>query len=216
MKTETFLKLPESKQIAILDASARIFADKGYFQAGIAEICNEAKISNGALYKYFKNKRGLFITVASRMVDVMLKISQQLDLTDLSFWEKLQRVFEAVVPFTTDFRDYFVIYMDLGSPSMDSFASDLSDAFERQTADFFSALIEESKQKGEVDSSVSTSSATYLLDNHLMLFAFSCVSEHYDRRFHQYFKDIFASGDLDSVKKIKIMMDSFHQLMRKR
>jgi hypothetical protein len=39
------------KQIAILDASARIFAQKGYFQAGINEIRQAAFISNGALCK---------------------------------------------------------------------------------------------------------------------------------------------------------------------
>ncbi len=53
MKTNTFEKLPETRQMEILHASAIIFAEKGYFQAGIVEICQTTGISNGALYKYF-------------------------------------------------------------------------------------------------------------------------------------------------------------------
>ncbi len=216
MKTKTFLKLPEERQIVILDASASIFAAKGYFQASVAEICEAAEMSNGALYKYFKNKRGLYIAVASRMMDLMLGISEQLDLENLSFYEKLRRIFEAVVPFVNNYRDYFVVYMDLGSPSMDPFAEDLSDQFEGQTADFFAALIDQAKSDGEIDSAIPTDSATYLLDNHMMLFAFSCVSEHYDRRFHQYFETRRVNERIDAEKKIEIMLDSFHQFLGKK
>ncbi|RLB79785.1 MAG: TetR/AcrR family transcriptional regulator, partial [Deltaproteobacteria bacterium] len=53
---KTFKKLPRKKQIAILDAAAAVFASKGYYQANVGEICRRAGISNGALYKYFKNK----------------------------------------------------------------------------------------------------------------------------------------------------------------
>jgi hypothetical protein len=44
MKTNTFEKLSEKRQIEILDASAKIFAEKGYFQAGIIEICQTTGI----------------------------------------------------------------------------------------------------------------------------------------------------------------------------
>lgn len=215
MKTKTFLKLPKERQITILDASASIFAAKGYFQASVSEICEAAEMSNGALYKYFKNKHGLYIAVASRMMDLMLGISKQLDLDDLSFYDKLRRIFEAVVPFVNEYRDYFVVYMDLGSPSMDPFAGDLSDQFEGQTADFFAALIDQAKSMGEVEASIPTDSATYLLDNHLMLFAFSCVSEHYDRRFHQYFETRTEKNRMDAEEKIEIMLNSFHQFLGK-
>lgn len=211
MKTNTFDKLPEEKQIAILDASARIFAQKGYYQAGITEICRAAEISNGALYKYFENKKGLFITVARRTMDLMMKEAGQIAEGRMVIWDRLQRVLERVAPFTAAYRDYFVIYMDLGSPSMDEFASELSDEFEHQSFAFFYQMVEEARANGEIREGIATETVVYLLDNHLMLLAFSFVSEHYNRRFHQYFgKD---SRQMTADQKIDLVMRSFQQLL---
>jgi len=211
MKTKTFDKLPENKQIAILDASARIFAGKGYFQAGIIEICKAAEISNGALYKYFENKKGLFITVARRTMDLLLTEATQMTAGKMVIWDRLRRILEEVLPFTTNYRDYFIVYMDLGSPSMDSFASELSDEFERLSFDLFYQIFEEARNNGEIRKGISTEAAVYFSDNHLMLFAFSCVSEHYNRRFHQYFGK--GMGRLDAERKIELTMRSFRQLL---
>lgn len=211
MKTNTFEKLPESKQNDILDAAARVFAQKGYFQAGIMEICQEAGISNGALYKYFENKQGLFISVARRTMDLMMAAADRVATGQAGIWQRMQHILEEVVPFTSLYRDYFIVYMDLGSPSMDAFAAELSDAFERQSFEFFCRLIEEARRDGEIRRKIATETAAYFLDNHLMLFAFSCVSEHYNRRFHQY----FSKGDehLEASQKIKLIMRSFRQLL---
>lgn len=211
LKTSTFEKLPEDRQIAILDAAARVFAQKGYFQAGIVEICQTAEISNGALYKYFVNKQGLFVTVARRTMDLMMEAAERMRTGPAGIWERLRRVLNEVLPYVARYRDYLVVYMDLGSPSMDPLASELSDEFERQSFEFFYSMIEEARHKGEIRRGISTETAAYLIDNHLMLFAFSCVSLHYDRRFHQY----FGTGveRLDAEAKIDIIMRSFRDLL---
>ena len=126
MKTNTFEKLSEKRQIEILDASARIFAEKGYFQAGIAEICRTTGISNGALYKYFQNKRGLYLAVAQRTLSLLRATGIEVTKKNDNFWDLLQTTFETVAPFTEQYRDYFVVYLDIGSPSMETFALELS------------------------------------------------------------------------------------------
>ena len=45
----------------ILDTATRIFADKGFEGANINIIAKDAGVSVGVLYKYYKNKEGLFI-----------------------------------------------------------------------------------------------------------------------------------------------------------
>ncbi len=211
MKTSTFEKLTEDKQIAILDAAAGVFAQKGYFQAGILELCTATGISNGAMYKYFENKQGLYITVARRTMELLQTAANRMAAGQMNIWQRMQRILEEVVPFTTLYRDYFIVYMDLGSPSMDIFAAELSDDFERQSFVFFCRLIEEARLNGEIRPGIATETAAYFLDNHLMLFAFSCVSKHYDRRFHQYFaKDAEL---LESDQKIRLIMQSFRQLL---
>lgn len=41
----------------ILDAAARVFAEKGYHEAGIADIAADLGIGHGTFYRYFANKK---------------------------------------------------------------------------------------------------------------------------------------------------------------
>lgn len=211
--TKTFEKLSSCRQHEILDAAAGVFARKGYFQAGISEICDAARISNGALYKYFRNKHDLFVSVALKTQDLLLSEAGKIILGDMSIWDRLHHILKEVPGFTKVHRDYFIVYMDLGSPSMDEFAPELSDDFEKGSFDFFVRLIETAKEKGEIRPDISNETATYFIDNHLMLFAFSCVSEHYNRRFNLCFGK--AGESLDPDQKVQSMMRSFRQVLGK-
>lgn len=43
----------------ILEAAGRVFADRGFATATMAEIADEAGVSPGAIYRYFENKQAL-------------------------------------------------------------------------------------------------------------------------------------------------------------
>lgn len=47
----------------LLDAAARVFAERGYDGAGIADIARTAGLSSGAIYAHFSSKAELFTTV---------------------------------------------------------------------------------------------------------------------------------------------------------
>lgn len=208
---KTFEKLPQAKQRTVLDAAAKVFARKGYFQAGVAEICNRANISNGALYKYFKNKEDLFETVLGRTTQLLREQSELMAGGEASIWARLEAIFGAVAPFIDRHRDYFVLYMDLGSPPVNRFAKKISDEMEGLSFRFWSGLIKGAKSSGDVRRGLDTRGAAYLLDNHLMLYAFSCVSEHYDRRFNQYFAP--EGRRLTPEDKVRHIMKSLRQFL---
>lgn len=46
---------------AILEAAASLFAENGYAETGVAQICRRAGISRGALYYHFESKEALFM-----------------------------------------------------------------------------------------------------------------------------------------------------------
>lgn len=46
---------------ALLDAAARVFAERGYDATQTPDVAAAAGVSTGALYRYFKDKRHLFI-----------------------------------------------------------------------------------------------------------------------------------------------------------
>ncbi len=47
----------------ILQAAARLFAEKGYDATGVAEICKRAGVSKGAFYYHFDTKQAVFLAV---------------------------------------------------------------------------------------------------------------------------------------------------------
>lgn len=56
-------KKREEKRILIVQAAARVFAQKGYSGTSIADIASRAEIGKGTIYEYFKSKEDLFFAV---------------------------------------------------------------------------------------------------------------------------------------------------------
>lgn len=61
---------------ALLKAARTIFAEHGYESAATEEIVRRAKVTRGALYHHFEDKRALFDAVAS---DVAREIAERID-----------------------------------------------------------------------------------------------------------------------------------------
>lgn len=210
---KTFKKLPEKKQTHILDTAVRVFARKGYYQANVAEICKEAGISNGALYKYFKNKESLFLSCFDYGVDLMNReiFARYLTASGTVF-EKIRDVLETTSRFAKKHSDVVALYLELGSVSNNRFADVLSDKVEKSARDFHVELIKDARERGEIDSDIDINIAAYIIDNNLMLLAFSIISDHYNQRFQTYFSS--TSRELDDRKKIDVIMASIGQLLK--
>lgn len=54
----------EARREVILDAAARVFLRKGYYEATLDEIAAEAEMAKGTIYNYYKDKQDLFISLA--------------------------------------------------------------------------------------------------------------------------------------------------------
>jgi len=64
----------DSKKIKILDSATRIFAEKGFQYATMAEIAEGAGISTGLTYSYFKNKLDVLLSI---IIDFLQQINLQ-------------------------------------------------------------------------------------------------------------------------------------------
>jgi len=56
----------EGKADKILNAAERIFAEKGYYRARLAEIAKFAGVAEGTVYEYFGNKEKLLLSIPDR------------------------------------------------------------------------------------------------------------------------------------------------------
>src|SRR5215475_3294510 len=57
---------PASKRDAILRAAIDVFADRGYFNAQVADVARAAGVAAGTVYLYYRSKDDLLISIFER------------------------------------------------------------------------------------------------------------------------------------------------------
>jgi AcrR family transcriptional regulator len=58
-----------ARKVQILDAAARLFAEKGFHRTTTKDIAEAADVSEGTLYNYFVNKEDMLLGIMSRLVE---------------------------------------------------------------------------------------------------------------------------------------------------
>ncbi|WP_416897539.1 MAG: TetR/AcrR family transcriptional regulator [Minwuia sp.] len=58
-------------EAAILGAAEKIFSDKGFFDATVADIVSKAGVSRGTFYFYFQDREDVFLALLTTIVDEM-------------------------------------------------------------------------------------------------------------------------------------------------
>lgn len=208
----TFKRLPQERRDAILDAAAQVIARKGYHNASVADICKKIKISNGALYKYFRNKESLFRAILDRGLDLMINelYKKYVSPAD-TLIDSVRNLLAGLLQFTHDYRPYVSLYVDIGSGSMNKYAGYISERVEREGRDFFVGLVERARQNGQLGPDIRSDLLAYAIDSYITLFAYSLVSEHHNRRFDGFFR---TNGSLTEEDKIDVVVHSVIMLIR--
>lgn len=73
----------------LLKVARTHFTEKGYANAALEEIADEAKVTRGALYHHFKNKQGLFLAVLELVqTEIGQRVKEEADSSE-DPWEQL-------------------------------------------------------------------------------------------------------------------------------
>jgi AcrR family transcriptional regulator len=209
---EAFKKLPAAKQRRILDSAIKTIAEKGYEAASISTICRRAGISNGALYKYFKNKEAMFFACVDYGVEVMMtELYMKYTAETTGFFDAVRSLLHGFREFTKTHRSMLSVYSDLGSGSMNRFAH-ITEEVESEGHKFLLGLVEDARKRGEIDPGIKSDIAAYFLDSNIMLFSYSLVSDHHARRFDAFFGN--SAGHLSDDEKIEKIMESLKLLCK--
>ena len=62
-----------NKKELIINAAIKVFADKGFYTANVADVAKEAGVADGTIYLYFKNKDDLLISLFETKMEEILK-----------------------------------------------------------------------------------------------------------------------------------------------
>lgn len=115
----------EARHEAILDAAARVFSSKNYFEATLDEIASEAELAKGTLYNYFKDKQDIFFSLIDRgllqfqqaLIDAMASGGELRDL--------LVRCFEVSLEVVRDHKYLYRLMITAGAHLSEKVRSDV-------------------------------------------------------------------------------------------
>lgn len=87
----------ERRRQQIIVAAKRVFSEKGFNKATMEDIAQEAELSPGTLYLYFKNKEDLYASLSLRILQyLMIRIEHVDRETDQDPETKLRRLMDAM------------------------------------------------------------------------------------------------------------------------
>lgn len=87
----------ERRRQQIMVAAKRVFSEKGFNKATMEDIAQEAELSPGTLYLYFKNKEELYASLSLRILQyLLLRVEHVIAMKKAGPEEKLKALMEAM------------------------------------------------------------------------------------------------------------------------
>ena len=158
----------QNKKSLIIEAAARVFANRGYNSTLIADIAREAGIGKGTIYEYFPSKVDLFFAVFKwfiQMTETEAKVS--IAVLGGSSSERLMALNDALLRSWLDMLDMYSLVMEFWSASASSsMRQRFKQAFKEGYRDFrriVSALIRDGMDRGEFQPEVDAESVAAAL-----------------------------------------------------
>jgi len=97
----------EQRRNDIIDAAERIFFSKGHENATMDDVAEEAELSKGTLYLYFKNKEELYLAIHLRGNKILHELFVKAVESEKTGLEKTKAIGRAYVDFFNKYPDYF-------------------------------------------------------------------------------------------------------------
>lgn len=105
--TERREREKEQRKNDIIDAAERVFFKKGHEIATMDDVANEAELSKGTLYLYFKNKEDLYLAIHLRGNKILHSLFEKAVKNEKSGIEKTRSIGMAYVDYFEKYPDYF-------------------------------------------------------------------------------------------------------------
>ena len=164
MPFEIFSKLPAEKQQSIISAAVAEFSTQSYAAASISEIVRQVKIGRGSFYRYFADKKDLYLYIIHLGMDKKMELVRGLKSAPngLKTFDYLRWMLQASVQFEIEHPQYARI-------AYRAFVEDIPfpdemDAMQKQGgAAYFNDLLAQGILHDDVAPWVDTDMGAYLL-----------------------------------------------------
>lgn len=138
----------DNKRKKILEAATNIFAEKGFHQAKMDEIAQQAQVAKGTLYYNYSSKSKLFAaTVTGGMDEIMASISHELE-SELPFIQHFRLLVSCTIRLYLHHSEVTRIYSNELSSGIDSETLDEIKQARQRFITFISDILMTGQEKG--------------------------------------------------------------------
>ncbi|MFS0726486.1 TetR/AcrR family transcriptional regulator [Paenibacillus sp. 1P07SE] len=151
-----YQKRREQKKKDILHSAVDLFLTYGIQKVSIAEIASQANVSQVTIYNYFGSKHNLVEEMLVYFLDQIWSVYEEMLVSDMPFIDKIKGIM------FTKIDNANGVHPDTFTHFMKKYATDfpyLEKLMQEKIMPSLMALIEEGKQEGYVDPSLSNESA---------------------------------------------------------
>ena len=161
-------QVQKGKKIRIIEAAARVFAQKGYAGAAVADIAVKAEIGKGTIYAYFDSKEDLFFAVFEWFtLQTGAAAKGSISHLEGSASQRLEALSESIMSMWDEIKDAFILTIEFWAASSSSQMRErFKDAFRRLYEEFRAivvTLIRDGIERGEFRSEVDAESVAAAL-----------------------------------------------------
>jgi AcrR family transcriptional regulator len=158
----------KGKKVRIIEAAARVFAQKGYAGAAVADIAVKAEIGKGTIYAYFDSKEDLFFAVFEwSMLQTGGAAKVSVSHLGASAAQRLEALSDSIMAMWDEIRDAFTLTIEFWAASSSSqMPQRFKEAFRRLYEEFRAivvSLIRDGIERGEFRSDVNAESVAAAL-----------------------------------------------------
>lgn len=108
----------EQRRKAILEAAENIFFKKGIDLSTMDEVAEEAELSKGTLYLYFKSKEDIQFAIFQRGAEILVSMFNSAISTKNTGLENLLSLGRTFIEFSGKYHDYFTLFIAIQSSKM--------------------------------------------------------------------------------------------------
>src|ERR1035437_7056635 len=143
------MKLTKKEQLEI--TAKDLFWKHGFKKVTIDEICKKANVSRKTFYTFFENKNALIIYLYNKEIDETYIIYKGIINSDLTFSEKLERIFIQKIESTKNISLEFIA--DLYNPDAGELMTFFNNTIERSMK-FMRDFLSEAQKKGDINTNL--------------------------------------------------------------
>lgn len=195
----TFEKISGEKKKTILNAAVIEFSSKGYNAANINIIAKKAGISIGSMYQYFNSKENLFLTAIDEGYKIIEHSLSEINIIEGTFFDKLEEIIKHIQKYSREFSLLNQLYLEATTQGMADMSKKLSLKMETVSSGFYKKTLASAVEDGVIDPGISIETASFCIDNILLLLQFSYSTEYYKERM----KIFVGKNSLNQDEKIR-------------